>query len=274
MTIATVLSVIRCDHSEDDVDVAVELSRASGAHLSVLLLAIAASPPIGEFAQNVSMAWLEERDRDKAKLVERVAKVKDMLQDAEVACDIADVYTEWNYIDNVVAYQSRFADLVAIGPRAAADGPLKHGVIDGALFHTGVPTLIIPPNGKPTLKPASVVLAWKDSLEALRAVKQGIDVLKSAKEVHVVTVDPDTDDGKSTVELATYLSGHGVNFSTDVLMSDGRTVVETLNQYADDAAADLIVTGAYGHSRMRERIFGGVTRSMMEYPKRPIFLAR
>ena len=274
MSIAAILSVVRSDHGDRDVNTAIDLSRSSGAHLSILLLGMAAAPPIGEFAENVSMAWLEERDRDKAKLAERLTGVKDILQRANVAHDVVDVYTELTSVDNVVAHQARYADLVAIGPDAAADGSLKHAVIDGALFHSQVPTLIIPGNGKPTLKPTSVVVAWKDSLEAVRAVKQGIELLKSAKEVHVGIVDPGTDDGEPAGEVGTYLSRHGVNFTVDVLRSDGRTVAETLNQYADDVAADLIVMGAYGHSRMRERIFGGVTLSMLKNPKRAVFLAR
>ncbi|WP_429925686.1 universal stress protein (plasmid) [Agrobacterium vitis] len=255
-------------------NIAVELARSSGAYLWVLLLGIAAAPPTGEFAENDAIAWLKERDLHKAKLAEKAAGVKDILQRADVAHDVIDIYTEWTSVNNVVAHQARYADIIAIGPDTAADGPLKHGVVDGALFHSDVPVLLIPRDAKPTLKPATVVVAWKDSLEAARAVKEGIELLKSAKAVHVGMVDPDRYNGDPTGELGPYLLRHGVAFNSDILRSDGRTVVETLDQYADDVAADMIIMGAYSHSRMRERIFGGVTLSVLENPKRPVFFAR
>ncbi|MEQ1406951.1 universal stress protein [Neorhizobium sp. Rsf11] len=274
MSFTTILSVIRCDHADSDLRAAVELSRSSGAHLSVVLLAIAAPPPLGEYAEHVSVAWLEERDADRSKLAERSTKIKDLLQEAEVPHDIVDIYTEWTYVDNVVARQARYADLLVIGPELAADSPLKSAVVDGALFHSSVPVLIIPRNAIPTLKPHSVVLAWNDTPEAAKAAKQGLEFLKAASKVHGGMVDPEPGIEQPGAEIGIYLARHGVNFSADVLRSDGRTVAETLKQYADDVAADMIVMGAYGHSRMRERIFGGVTRSMLEHPSRPVFLAR
>ncbi|MFB9949177.1 universal stress protein [Rhizobium puerariae] len=274
MSYSTALCVVRSDHADSDLHAAIKLSQSCGAHLSILLLAIAAAPPVGEYAAYVSMAWLEERDADRTRLAERAAGIRDMLQGAEVPHDVVDVYTEWTYVDNIVAHQALYADLVVVGPEVAADSPLRSAVVDGALFHSGVPVLIVPRNAVPTLRPGSVVLAWNDTFEAAKAVKQGIELLKAAREVHIGMVDPDAGTERPGTEIGIYLARHGVNVTTDVLRSDGRPVAETLKQYAGDVSADMIVMGGYGHSRMRERIFGGVTRSMLENPGRPVFLAR
>jgi len=75
-------------------------------------------------------------------------------------------------------------------------------------------------------------------------------------------------------DIAAYLARHGVTVTVDRLPSQGRGVVATLRQHAIDNAAELLVMGAYGHSRIRERIFGGVTRSMIDQPPLPILMAR
>lgn len=75
-------------------------------------------------------------------------------------------------------------------------------------------------------------------------------------------------------DIATYLAKHGAKVTVDRLPSQGRPVEDILRQHAVDVAADMLVMGAYGHSRMRQRIFGGVTRSMLDNPPLPVFLAR
>ncbi|CAN7637250.1 universal stress protein [Neorhizobium sp. LjRoot104] len=118
------------------------------------------------------------------------------------------------------------------------------------------------------------MIAWNGSLEAIKVVKQGRLLLKSAREVSIVIVDPDADTQQSAQELSAYLLRSHVDSRIDVLRSDGRTTHQTLDDCAHDVGADVIIMGAYGHSRLRELIFGGVTRSMLDNPKQPIFLAR
>ena len=100
----------------------------------------------------------------------------------------------------------------------------------------------------------------------------------SAEEVHVTLVDPDTSSIVSGPEpgadIAAYLAHHGVKTTVDRLPSGGKAIADVLKQHAIDVSADLIVMGGYGHSRMRERIFGGVTRSMLDEPRLPVLMAR
>ena len=75
-------------------------------------------------------------------------------------------------------------------------------------------------------------------------------------------------------DVATYLSRHGVKVTVETLASGGNDPALVLQRHASDIAADLIVMGAYGHSRMRERLFGGTTQSMLENVGTPVFMAR
>ena len=103
-------------------------------------------------------------------------------------------------------------------------------------------------------------------------------MLTKAKFVHVTLVDPDTNSAMNGPEpgadVGAYLARHGVKVIVDRLPSGGDPIATVLNQHAVDVSADLVVMGGYGHSRLRERVFGGVTKSMIDAPKFPILMAR
>ena len=167
---------------------------------------------------------------------------------------------------------------MVIGPELLAGETLRAKVIEGALFSSGKPLLLVPEGSRPTLKPKRVLVAWDARLESSRAVRESLDMLKGADEVHLVMVDPIEDEyhhgQEPGADAAAYLARHGVKVTVDRLPSSNHSVADVLRRHAVDIAADLMVMGAYGHSRLRERIFGGVTKSMLEDPSLPILMAR
>jgi nucleotide-binding universal stress UspA family protein len=158
------------------------------------------------------------------------------------------------------------------------DADLRKRTAEGALFQSPAPVLLVPAGHTATLQPKAVLLAWNSRLEAGRALRAAMELLVQAEAVHVTIVDPDTSTGENGEEpgadVAAYLARQGVKVTVDILAGGGRDTADVLRQHASDIDADLIVMGAYGHSRMHERIFGGVTQSMLEDPKIPVFLAR
>nr|WP_244422754.1 universal stress protein [Sinorhizobium meliloti] len=98
---------------------------------------------------------------------------------------------------------------------------------------------------------------------------------KTPRGVHLVLVDPKTKNGEEPgADVATYLARHRVKVTVDRLPSAGGPVEEVLAQHARDTSAGLIVIGAYGNSRIRERVFGGVTKSMIDAPILPVLMVR
>ncbi|MEF2072485.1 universal stress protein [Consotaella aegiceratis] len=278
MRFKSVLSVVGVHHSRNDVEVAKRLCQEVDAHLSVLVVSVASPPPIGEYAAIISEDWLYDRRSEMTTLRERVAEIRETLSDGSVSFDVDGIYPEAVSTSHSVAQRARFADLVILGPAFATDDALRTNVLDGALFEATRPVLIVPENGRATLKPKSIMVAWAPGLEAARAIRESIELLYDANEVHITMVDPDASSrevgGEPGTDVATYLARHGVKVELDRLPNAGRSVSDILNQHATDVAADLVVMGAYGHSRLRERLFGGVTRSMIEEPQTPIMLAR
>jgi nucleotide-binding universal stress UspA family protein len=277
MTYKTILAVTGIDEGDRDLKIAAELCREIGAHLSVLVLALATPPLMADAAMD-AYVWAQLRQPDANRLKERAAAVTRFLAQAELSADIASDYPDSAWAGEIIGRRARYADLVVLGPELLASDLIRSAAIEGALFSSGKPILLIPQAAQPTLKPKQVLLAWDSGLEASRAVREALELLAGADDVHVTMVDPVAGDlgqgSEPGADLAAYLARHGVKVSVDRLPSEGRSIAETLSRHATDVSAELMVMGAYGHSRMRERIFGGVTKSMLDQPPLPILMAR
>ena len=180
----------------------------------------------------------------------------------------------------VVGRMGWFQDLIVLPrPYGRDDGGVAEDLVDAALFHTTAP-VIVTPSGAATGSAAvgrRILLAWNGSVEAMRALRSALPLMKEARTVEAVMVDPGerpsgyADPGAA---LGAMLSRHGVEAEISLLPRTGPSVAETLRRRAEDTGADLIVMGAYGHSRFRERMLGGATRDMLATTDRPILFAR
>jgi nucleotide-binding universal stress UspA family protein len=185
-----------------------------------------------------------------------------------------------------VSLLARYADLVVIGqlnpaqPSSAVMSDFPAYVV----LHSGRPVLIVPYAGAAAAPPRRALISWNASKEASRAVSAALPLLKQAAEVHIVVLDAEhraADHGADPgAEVALYLRRHGVDASVALRQSPrqgGRrrsgAVGQTLLSHAADLAADLLVMGAYGHSRFRETILGGVTRTVLESMTIPVLMA-
>ncbi|MDP4003342.1 universal stress protein [Methylobacterium sp. NEAU K] len=159
--------------------------------------------------------------------------------------------------------QARAADLVVVGRRGPDDDNADGlGVPPGpVLMEAGRPVLVVPP-GIEHLKAARIVVAWKDGPEARRAVSGALGFIRHADQVFVVTAG----DGarfEGAEDVAGHLARHGASATTHLLKAaagDGDAVL----RFAREHEADLMVMGGYGHSRLREWAFGGVTREILQ----------
>lgn len=278
MAFRTILTVAGLERGEHDIDLAAALCAENDAHLSVYVVATAAPPPVGAYAAMISDAWVQERQADTERLEARLAALTSRLAARQVRADIAGTYPESAWADDVIGQRGRYADLTFIGPEMLASETLKEKIVEGALFFSAKPLLLVPAGVTPTLQPKRVMVAWDSRIEASRAVREALDVLKGAQEVRLVLVDPEEGDEahgeEPGADAAVYLVRHGVRIGVDRLPSLGRPTAEVLRRHARDMAADMIVMGGYGHSRLRQRILGGVTRSMIDAPPVPILMAR
>ncbi len=277
MQAKTILSVIGVDQNDDDLHSAIELCRGAKAHLSVLVTALAA-PPIGGYGEVTSTVWLEERERQTEGLGRKVEAVKAVLKADDISFDVNSLFTEYGWAENEIGERARYADLTLIGGGFLTHDDMRQEILNGALFQSPAPLLLVPKGYAVSLRPKTVLIAWDSRNEASLAVRAAMEQLTAADNVCVAIVDPSATIGRNGEEpgadVATFLARHGVRVSVDILPSGGRVVADVLRQHAVDIGAELIVMGAYGHSRVREWIFGGTTRSMLEQAPVPLMMTR
>ena len=175
---------------------------------------------------------------------------------------------EWrssmNFPRDVLATEARAADLVVIG----------QSLLPGDISHTYDPGTIILAAGRPVLtvpeaigrfEPSRILIAWKDTREARRAVRDALPFLKQAKDVAIAVVNPSDREGADAqiADVAQYLARHQVSVGRQIASVGGEREGDILLELAQQHDVDLIVAGAYGRTRLGEWIFGGVTRHLL-----------
>ncbi len=172
--------------------------------------------------------------------------------------------------DRWLQVHGRFADIVVVG-RAVTDADLAAKLsLETALIESGRPILLAPPK-LPAKLGINIAIAWKASAEAARAVEAAKSFFPTAKTVTILSAK-EADADQRPDELAAYLAWHGIKATVSRLRASDNLGASLLSA-ATKAGADMMVMGAYGHSRMREMIFGGVTKHVIAKANIPILMA-
>lgn len=271
MSCKSIFCVIGADRCDRDIMNAVNLCKELDLHLSVLVVGPAPFLMGGHGAM-VSDAWIVKREADVAAIKMRQKRIKSLANTYGILGDIGICCADNHGVDELIGQRARFSDVTVIGPDLLHQPDLKAPAIDGALFHSGRPILIIPAGRLPTLCPATVLFAWDSRIEAVRAAREAINVMAGAHKVHVTMVDAKATDFEPQAHIAAYLTLHGAKVTIDRVPRGGRPIAEVLKQHAMEISADMIVMGAYGHSRLHERRFGSVTKAMIDCPTFPVFI--
>ena len=169
---------------------------------------------------------------------------------------------------------ARAADMIVTqSPDGASSGSTHRCVHLGDLvLQSGRPVLVAA-GGAERMLSNRALIAWKDTREARRAVVDALPLLARSKEVRVITVENDADDSclNSATDVVTFLSRHGIKADAEVFRENSGAW--TVAELAKMMEADLVVSGGYGHSRLREWVFGGVTRSLLDEQKLNRFMS-
>ena len=175
------------------------------------------------------------------------------------------------------AQQALFADLLVLGQRDAGDEEalaVPADFVESVLLACGRPALVVPHIGAPATIGDTVAIAWKETPEAARAVTAALPFLRRAKRVYVLSwgEEPAPGVGGKPLDLERYLQAHGVSFTWDRAGAERQQIGELLLSRAFDFGADLLVMGCYGHSRAREWILGGASRTILESMTLPVLM--
>jgi nucleotide-binding universal stress UspA family protein len=170
----------------------------------------------------------------------------------------------------MVSIASRFADLLVLGRPDDKSPDTLFDALDTAIFESGRPVMVIPP-GIPSIIGNRILIAWNGSTQAAMATTAALPLLRLAGQVDIVHAG-DVDREAPASELSHYLTLHGIKAQTHAVDLGSRDAGGALIDAAERFRSDLIVMGAYGHSRFRERILGGATRDLLKNSPWPILL--
>lgn len=262
------------------IESATALARKLDAHLDVLCLGIdhvqtgyyyVGAAPIAPVMVQETL----DQARDSARGAEAEARRRLSGEDIRWAIDTA--IAQVGAIGPEVGRLARFSDLVlAPLPYAKGESPEQEQIVEAALFDGRSPVIAMPPAHFGKDWGSRVVIAWNQSDEAMTAVRASLPFLKAAASVNVAVIAPPSHGAERSDPggmLSQFLSRHGVRTEVSVLARTLPHVSEQLCRHVEDLNADLIVMGAYGHSRFREAVLGGTTRELFEIAPVPVFAA-
>jgi nucleotide-binding universal stress UspA family protein len=275
MTYKTVMVGLALGQSNDSrLEVAAQLAERFGAR-AIGVAAAEFSPPLyfteGEAAQRlIDQGWAAVRQR-----------LKDLEGEFRAAMQNRAVEAEWRCADDFptrfIVRQARACDIIVAG--AAAYGGLIDPFVQvnpsDLVMQVGRPLLVVPETCN-WLDLRSVLVAWKDTAEARRAVSDALPLFRKSTEVTIVEIVEEEADRAAALlrveDVAAWLSRHGVRASQQVPEQCGDAATQ-LERVASDVGAGVVIAGAYGHSRLSEWILGGVTRQLINPANRCALLS-
>ncbi|NSX54880.1 universal stress protein [Parasulfitobacter algicola] len=278
MALKTILTVLTdTELSKDSLTRAAALAQAQDAHLDVLALGVDTTQ-VGYYYAGatavVQQITLENADNAAKKIADFAEQ---QLAGTIVRYGIEVAASQLTGMSPLVAQRARFADIVVL-PRPYGEncGIEMETLVEIALFEGQASVLIIPQGDTSDAFPKRVVVGWNESRESLAAIRRALPFLVQAEKVSVAVIDPPqhgpnrSDPGGM---LSQYLARHGVSVEVCVISKTLPRVSDQLQRHALDIDADMLVMGAYGHSRFRQAILGGATRNTLEGSKIPVFMA-
>ncbi|MBB5221771.1 nucleotide-binding universal stress UspA family protein [Amaricoccus macauensis] len=273
MAFRTIFMAVGTADSDAEIDRAVAICERAGAHLALLVIGVAPPPPASPYGVVSNDIWAGEIRDGQTEAQARAEALEARFAGSPVSVGVEAQYIDRGTIATLAARFARYADLTLVPPNCDVQSP----VLDGALFESGRPVLLLPTSETDFPTPKTVMIAWNASVQASKAVRSAIAVMQTAEKVHAVLIDPvpsfDGHGPEPGADLATYLGRHGITTEVHRLPKEGKDTGEMLRRVATDLGADLVVMGGYGHSRLRERIFGGATTSMVKTPSVAVLMA-
>jgi nucleotide-binding universal stress UspA family protein len=260
------------------IELAVALAVAHEAHLTGVCIIPESSPAglVHPYLPPEVLVTLQQNVRDRAELA--LGRFADVAKRNQIAFESRVVQVLYTEVADALATNARYADLVILGqydPDDPAAGPrfLPEEVILGS----GRPALLVPYIGAAATLGERVIVAWDASREAGRAVNDALPLLERAKAVGVVTVNPREQPfghgEEPGADIGLHLARHGIKVEVQRVEARDLDTANAILSHVANVGADLLVMGAYGHSRLREFVLGGVTRTILAEMTVPVLMS-
>lgn len=248
------------------------------AQLSATFLAALPDEPLAYEPTVVAGVWAELLGRARKEGEAARQKVQARLSKFARPCELQTAEALSRDLGRVAAVHARYADISVLSrPLDGAAADLHEEIVEGVMFHSGRPALIAPPGWNGQSVGRNIIVAWDASREATRALSEAQPLLDTADQVTIVTIDakPKTfgHGDQPGANIAAHLSRRGQKVDVRNVDGMGRSAALVILDEANALNADLVVMGAYAHSRLRELVFGGATRDLLRAATVPLLMA-
>jgi nucleotide-binding universal stress UspA family protein len=274
-SIATILHNKEADQTA--LECAINFARRHDAHLHVLCAGVEEPEPGFYYAGAHAIAVQQNFDvaQEEADCLESHARGR--LDAEDIKWDVQSVTVMPGGLEPFLADHMRFYDLIVLpAPHQGANDRIDAMTFEACLFGADVPVLVVPQTANTSVEFHNIKVAWDDGTEAMAAARAAIPLMQAAQSTAIVIVDPSMhapDRSDPGGKLATYLSRNGAKVEIAIHARTQPSIAAQLLSRATETNTDLIVMGAYGHSRMREAILGGVTRDMLRLTTMHVLMA-
>ena len=261
------------------IDVAVGLAVGHRAHLDAVAIGYESMGSVGMVAEGggaavaAVMGYEQDRALERASAAISVFEVEAKL--AKIAYGTSALAAVPAEAEEAIGALSRFYDLTIVSQPDSSFSTYDNLIPQGVLFNSGGPMLMVPYIHKGPLDARHVGIAWDGSRLAARAVRDALPFLAATHAVTVIAVNEVRNDAgeRSSDGIVSNLARHGIKARTERLTADRGNVHGTILSIAADSNIGLLVMGGFGHSRLQERILGGVTRGMFESMTVPVLMS-
>jgi len=262
--------------SSKRLEAAIGLAQAHGAHLTGIYAAIKPSLP-GSVVAEVPAQLLDVLgEQAAARAAAAETAFTEVVERAGLSSDFRSAQCPSSHVAEVVALNARYADLAILGqPEPKNGGEVDAEVPEDVVLSTGRPALIIPYIGAGKEIGKRVLVAWDGGREAARAVNDALPLLEKAESVTVLVINPSHGGHgeQPGADIALHLARHGITVEVQHIEVRDLSTGNALLSRLADADVDLLVMGAYGHSRLRQMVLGGVTREVFQQMTVPVLMS-
>lgn len=275
MSYKSLLALQTIDQGPEEIEPVLQKAKDMDAHLTVLLMVEVAPPPVASYAVISEHYWNDYQNQLQEMTTLKRIQIQAKMDEIGAKGQIEELVLNRGELEQHIIAHGSCSDMAIVSNGTMFSGRLAGKAFDDILFSTGLPILILGTENTafPNIKRA--VIAWDGGVEAAKAIRAALPILRQCNEVSIACVDAE----KSRLgpapgdALATHLARHDINITVHNLSSNGRAIEDILRQHASDMNAEIMIMGGYAHSRIREWLIGGTTRSILQDCPLPVIMA-
>lgn len=275
MSLKTLLAFHSTDAPLDDAKPIITMADDMGVHLNLVVFGILLPVPTAAYPGMPVVLTAEDYKEAAHDAEQRAKTLQTLVEERELSANIMVECVDRGMVGKTMSRHALCADVTMFPNRSVPVQDLATQAFNGVLFDGDRPVVSLGADDNSLIGMKTALIAWNGEPEAAAAIHSSLCLLDTVQDLHIVSVQ-DTDeesDPSSNEELQRFLERHGKTVTMDRLRAQPDAVADTLLNSAQQIGADIIVMGAYGHSRLREWLLGGTTRRLLSKTKLPVLMA-